>query len=260
MVVENLIPNTEIYLQLLRFFVSLGIGLFVTRTVLMPLSRKLAQKKGGDKKMVHSTENIAAITGIFMTFTVALQAASFGNLVTVLGAVAAAATVAIGFGMRDQVSSVVAGIFIYTDNPFVKGDYIKVNETEGVVKDISLRATILNGGESEKQIVPNSILTQNTVKNFTKGRKTKVSIKTDVDVDKTEEVSRILLEKIENTSETLNKPAPKTIFKHFSDGKMELDTVFWIKDSKDVKDVRSEVLKEFNTEIREKKLFDDDDS
>ena len=67
-------------------------------------------------------------------------------------------TVAVGFGMRDQVGNLVSGIFIHFDNPFIKGDYIKVEETEGVVQEIHLRETIINGAGSEKTMIPNSKL------------------------------------------------------------------------------------------------------
>ncbi len=240
----------------MRFFVALATGVFLTRIGLVPLARSVAVRRGGDKKSVHSIENITSVIGIFISLTVALQAASFGNLVTVLGAIAAAATVAVGFGMREQVGSVVAGIFIYTDNPFIKGDYIKVNDIEGVVKEIGLRATILNGGDSEKQVVPNSILTQNNLKNYTKGRRSKVSISTKIDIEKVEKVKDILFQKIDDAEETLSKPEPKIMFRSIDDGKTDIDVVFWIKDSKKVKEVRSKVLEQFNSEAIKQGLFE----
>ncbi|MFB6115068.1 MAG: hypothetical protein ABEK04_02160, partial [Candidatus Nanohalobium sp.] len=110
--------------QLARFFLALIGGVAVTKLVLMPLTRRLMKKKG-DKKALHSIENLVGVVGLFLTFTIALQVGNFGSLATIIGAIAAALTVAVGFGMRDQVSSVVGGIFIHLDNPFVKGDYIK---------------------------------------------------------------------------------------------------------------------------------------
>ncbi|MFB6115067.1 MAG: mechanosensitive ion channel domain-containing protein, partial [Candidatus Nanohalobium sp.] len=55
-------------------------------------------------------------------------------------------------------------------------DYIKTGDYEGVVKEIKLRATVLNGYSSEKLVVPNSALTTGAVKNYTKGSKTKTSL------------------------------------------------------------------------------------
>ncbi|MFB6182515.1 MAG: mechanosensitive ion channel domain-containing protein [Candidatus Nanohaloarchaea archaeon] len=125
----------------------------------MPTTRKILQIRGKQKKSIHSVENIVGVIGLFITFTVGLQAAKFGNLATILGAIAAALTVAVGFGMRDQISSLVAGILIQLDNPFVKGDYIKVNDQEGKVKEINLRTTIINGKNNEKLVLPNNVLT-----------------------------------------------------------------------------------------------------
>ena len=166
MIVEQILSGSNIYFQLARFFIVVFAGVLLTRAVVMPLSVKLMSRRNSSKKAKHSLENITGLFALFTTLLIALQAASFGNLLTILGTIAAAATVAIGFGMRDQVSSLVAGIFIHTDNPFVKGDYIKVTETAGKIKEINLRTTKLNS-ENDTQIVPNNILNSNTVQNFT---------------------------------------------------------------------------------------------
>ncbi|MFB6180409.1 MAG: mechanosensitive ion channel domain-containing protein [Candidatus Nanohalobium sp.] len=139
---EALITQEKIYIQLAKFFFTLLTGVIITRAVLMPLTKKAFQKRG-DLKASHSFENLAGITGLFLSLTIPLQVGGLGDLATIIGAVAAALTVAVGFGMRDQVASVVGGIFIHLDNPFIKGDYIKTGETSGKIKEIKLRATVL---------------------------------------------------------------------------------------------------------------------
>ena len=96
----GILTGTSTWVQLARFLVTLLVGVAVTRILLMPASRRLVSKKG-DRKVTHSIENLVGVTGLFLTFTVALQAGSFGGLATIIGAIAAALTVAVGFGMRD---------------------------------------------------------------------------------------------------------------------------------------------------------------
>lgn len=254
--IENFIPETEIYLQLLRFFLVLVLGVSITKAVLMPSSSYLVRKRGGDVKAAYSIENIVGILGIFTSLTLALQAAAFGNLVTVLAAVAAAATVAVGFGMRDQVASVVAGVFIHLDNPFVKGDYISVNDTEGVVKNISLRATALNGKDREKQIVPNNMLTSNVVKNFTKGRKTKVPLETIVSADKAGKASELMMNSLNENDKVMEKPKPEIVFKKTEKDETTLEASFWIKDSAKVKDIRGNILEDYVSEMKQEGMFE----
>lgn len=254
--IDQFLNSQDIYFQLARFIIVIVLGTLVTRTALMPFTRRAMARKGSDVKAKHSMENLVGLIGLFITFVVALQAGDFGNLVTVLGTLAAALTVAIGFGMRDQVSSVVAGIFIHTDNPFVKGDYIEFDEFEGVVKEIKLRTTVLNGNNDEKQIVPNNLLTTNVVKNRTKGRGTRSVLEVQVDSKHMEKASEILMKATEDQDEILSSPSPKIGYKSVEDGKIVVRMNYWLRDSERVKDVRSQVLKTFVSSSAEEGIFD----
>lgn len=254
--IENLLYSDQIYFQLARFLVTLVLGVLTTRAVLMPLVVKIMSRRGTSTKAKHSIENIVTLIGLFIALLVALQAASFGNLLTILGTLAAAATVAVGFGMRDQVASVVAGVFILTDNPFVKGDYIKVNDTEGIIKDISLRTTTLNGKNNAEQIVPNNILTTNVVKNYTRDNITKVSIETLIESDKAEIASDLLLNSINENKGTLDKPEPEIRFRKISEGKTDMEATFWIRNAGKVKSTRSSVLQDYSERAKKEGLFE----
>lgn len=249
--IDQFLTSQQVYFQLARFVIAIALGTIIIRTVLMPLTRRAMSRKGSDIKARHSMENIVGLTGLFLTFIIALQAGDFGNLVTVLGTIAAAMTVAIGFGMRDQVSSIVAGIFIHTDNPFVKGDYIKVNEYEGVVKEIKLRATTLNGKNDEKQIVPNNLLTTNVVKNQTKGRRTKAGLDLKISSENLEKASELLVNSATEQEEVLNNPGPEVNYSGIEDGKIETKLAYWLNGSDKVKSVRSKVLKTFAQKMAE---------
>lgn len=239
--IEDLLTGGEIYFQIARFFIALVIGMFLTKTLLVPLVGRLTRRKA-DEKATQSLENLSWIIGVFVSFTIALQAAEFGNLVTVLGTLAAAVTVAVGFGMREQVSSLVAGVFIHTDNPFLKGDYIKVNDVEGVVGDIRMRTTILNGRENEKQVVPNHILTQNVVRNFTKGKKTKCKIQLTEKLGIIDQVKQAIDQSVKEIDGKLDKPEPKVTIDELEEDKAKLTVSFWIKSSDNVKMMKQKFL------------------
>lgn len=247
--------NTQVYVQLLLFFGSLVIGVLLTRAVLMPAAGKVIRRRDGDIKAQHSFENIIGMTGLFLTFTVALQVADFGNLLTVLGTIAAAATVAVGFGMRDQISSLVAGIFIHTDNPYVKGDYIKVDEFEGVVKEVRLRATVIETDKDPKQVVPNNMVTTKTLKNFTRGRKTRRNIEITSEPEKAEETLSILKEAVEGVDAVWQKPAPSSSFEGVEDGKMKLRCSYWIGSPENADEIKDQIMRDFNSRMKDEGMY-----
>lgn len=257
MVLEKLFPDIAVYLQVGRFFLVLAAGILFTRVFLMPLASRLVEKRGGDKVSVHTYSSMTGLVGLFMSFIVALQAAQFGGLVTVLGAITAALTVAVGFGMRDQISNIVGGFFVYTDAPFVKGDYIKVNDKEGVVKEIKLRQTILNGPSSGKLVIPNSVLTLNPVENLTKGRKTKIVEEMAVEPRDAAELEEICLEVMAANEEVLEEPAPEVSYEKLG-SEVGISLNCWVQDSKDAKQVESELLSEIMGKAERKDLFKKD--
>lgn len=62
----------------------------------------------------------------------------------------------------------VAGLFIVIFKPFRVGDYIKLDDERiGIVQDITLRHTVINNFENKRLIIPNSIISTESVLNHT---------------------------------------------------------------------------------------------
>ncbi len=95
------------------------------------------------------------------------------NLTTVLATVLAGAGVAgivIGFAAKDVFSNLLAGIFIIVDRPFKIGEYVSVEGENigGTVKEIRLRSTKLISADNTLITVPNSLLANNPVINYSR--------------------------------------------------------------------------------------------
>ncbi|MDY6769084.1 MAG: mechanosensitive ion channel [Candidatus Nanohaloarchaea archaeon] len=253
--IERLLGSASVYFQLARFFVVFFIGLFVTRAAVMPAARWLIGRRGGEKKAVYSAENLVGVLGVFISLTAALQAAAFGNLVTVVGTVAAALTIAIGFGMREQIGNLVSGLFIQLDTPFLRGDYIRSGDIEGRVKDIKLRETRLRSPTGEKLVVPNSSLSNNPLRNFTRDRSTFNKLDITVDPEDAAAVEELLHDIATGTDAVLETPEPEVHYEGMSDGKVVLELVYAVKESADVKAVRTAIVDAFSDRGVEAGIF-----
>jgi len=72
----------------------------------------------------------------------------------------------IGFAAQSAIANLVSGLFIVIFRPFRIGDYIKLDEERlGIVTNISLRHTIINNFENKRLIIPNSIITKESILN-----------------------------------------------------------------------------------------------
>ena len=156
--------------------------------------------------------------------------------------------------MREQVGNLVSGIFIHFDNPFIKGDYIKVGEVEGVVKEINLRDTVVNGDGVEKTVVPNSTLMNSPLTNYTKGVKTKTSVSLKINPEKLEETKELILQIAQSQDKVLEKPEPELVFKDLEEQKGELH--YWIKDPKNSKRIRSQIMEEYLKKAHEQSILE----
>jgi small-conductance mechanosensitive channel len=63
---------------------------------------------------------------------------------------------ALGFALKDIISSTVAGVLILLNRPFVAGDRIKVAGVEGTVASIELRYTAIADPAGQRHLVPNA--------------------------------------------------------------------------------------------------------
>lgn len=71
-----------------------------------------------------------------------------------------------GLAAQQAFSNIVSGIFIVIFKPFRVGDMIKVgNLNYGIVEDITLRHTIINNFENKRIIIPNSVISSETIIN-----------------------------------------------------------------------------------------------
>jgi len=76
---------------------------------------------------------------------------AIGPLLTAAGIVG----VAMGFGSQYLIRDLISGLFIILENQYRVGDVIKIDDTTGVVEDISLRATVLRDMDGTAHYIAN---------------------------------------------------------------------------------------------------------
>ncbi len=80
--------------------------------------------------------------------------------------IASALSVGVGFGLQTMVNNFVSGIILIFERPIKVGDWIKVGSTEGYVKKISIRYTLILAFDRTEVFVPNSEIISGQVTNW----------------------------------------------------------------------------------------------
>lgn len=86
------------------------------------------------------------------------------SLITSLGIVG----LTISLAAKDYATNFMGGVIIIFEKPFAIGDWIQTSAGEGAVEDISFRSTVIRTLEDSQLIVPNHVLVDNPVTNFSK--------------------------------------------------------------------------------------------
>lgn len=98
--------------------------------------------------------------------------------------------VVVGFASQKAFSNIITGVFILVFKPFKIGDIIEVtNGQKGMIEEITLRHTIIRDYENRRIIIPNSIISEETlinssIKDETIRKHVLFSISYDSDIDK----------------------------------------------------------------------------
>ena len=88
------------------------------------------------------------------------------TLGTTLLASAGIATAVLAFASQAALSNIISGVFIVIFKPFRVEDMIKIEgDKAGVVEDITLRHTVIRDFQNQRIIIPNSVISAQTVVN-----------------------------------------------------------------------------------------------
>ena len=90
---------------------------------------------------------------------------------------------AFALAAKDLLANIFSGIILITDKPFSNGDWIQTSDIEGTVQDINFRSTKIKRFDNSLIIVPNSILANAPITNFTKRTMRRITFTLNVKYD-----------------------------------------------------------------------------
>jgi small-conductance mechanosensitive channel len=199
------------------------------RVFVAPVINRVLKRRTLDKHARRPLVKLVRIVTSFAAVAIAFTFAGYGNILTAIATIGAAATLAIGFAMQDVLSNFVAGVFIYTDKPFRIGDWIEWDDYSGIVEDISLRVTRVRTFDNELLTVPNSKLTSRVIKNPVAKERLRLKflfgIGYDDDID---EATEIIVEEAENQDGIVDDPEPSVRLTELGDSSVGLQSRIWI--------------------------------
>lgn len=230
----------------------LGINKILFEKVFPHLTRKTETQI--DDELLPLLKGIVNVAIVFVGILAILNLI-WGINVTPLFASAGIAGIAVAFAAQDSIAQLFGGISIYFDQPFKRGDRIELESGEvGIVHEVGIRTTRIMNLYNNMIIIPNSIIANSKVVNFTSPQsimvvKMTMGVAYGSDVEK---VRNVLYAIIRDIDLVLDDPAAAVRLENFGESSLDFALYMWIKNPADkiklIDMVNSSISEEFAKE------------
>ena len=143
--------------------IFLSIGWKVINKTLKRI-RRILESKNADPTITRFLDNVMNVTLKTVLTIIILQ--YIGVNLTGLTTIVASAGVALSLALKGSLANLAGGVIILVARPFNVGDFIETTEHSGVVEKISIFYTYLVTFDNKQILIPNGILTDSSIVNY----------------------------------------------------------------------------------------------
>lgn len=229
------VASILIFLLLLTFFVLAGI--FARRALNRRVFKRIKIDPGTSYTLSRITQYAIITIGVLVSLN--FVGINLSSLTVIFGLL----SVGIGFGLQNITANFISGLIILFERPISVGDRVVVNDIEGDVTEINIRATMVRTVNNIFIIVPNSEFVSKNVINYSHGDPSYrldidvgVSYKSDLDT-----VLEALEEVAEKNKSVMKNPDPEVHLIEFGESSWNMELRVWIPDVKHYPRVRNEL-------------------
>lgn len=213
--------------QVLAVPLMLIVGYLLVRWLITAVTDAM-RRKGVSPDVVQIVQRALLILGLVILVITTLDYLSVP--LTAFAFVSGAVAIGVGFGAQNIINNFISGWILMWERPIRINDFIEVGETTGTVEQINTRSTRVRRVDGVHLLVPNSILLEQTVVNWTLVDQmlrciVRVGVAYGSDVQL---VHRLLMKAMSDSSMILEDPEPMALFADFGDNSLNFDCVFWV--------------------------------
>lgn len=216
------LPNFLI--ALIVFVISLILSKYISNLSLRLLDRSKLQRS-----MKNLISRIVSIVVILFGMFLVLGILDLSKTLNTILAGAGVVGLAIGLALQGALANIYSGI-VLSYVKFIKfGDWIQSNGYEGEVVDIDLRSVSLKQPDNNMVYIPNKLVVENPIKNFSTTAQSRVILtcgvaySTDLRFAK-----KVVQETIADSFDSINAEDVLFIYREFGDSSINFETRFWI--------------------------------
>jgi len=167
--------SLDSFLNILLFIIAVFFATWIVSRIVRFIIRRIIKKRNLTRTRDYSTTSLKFLmnsvkffAGIIAILIVIFAVPVFRDKAGIIFSGAGILAAIIGFAAQAAISNLIAGAFIVIFKPFRVGDFIRLDDLRvGIVEDITLRHTVINNFENKRLIIPNSVISTESVLNHT---------------------------------------------------------------------------------------------
>lgn len=202
----------------------------ISRSVQRIVARTMSRRKVAGRVTVSVIQRLLHYSVMLVGIGVALDTVGF-QLGTLFAAGAIFA-VGLGFAMQNIAQNFVSGVILLLERSIKPDDILEVQGVVVRVVEMRIRSTLVRTRDDEELIVPNSVLVQSTVKNYTL-RDSLYRLRAPVGVVYSSDMALVLetLTKVAEQIEWRNKERdPRVLMRAFGNSSVDFEVSIWTDD------------------------------
>ncbi len=220
------LPNT---MNIVYSLIVIIAAVLINKLVFHGLINRMAKKAGIEKHYVKPIRHASSVVVYLAAFLTILYIFGVYGSLTSLMAGAGIAGIVIGFALQDALSGIVSGILLFLTRPFKIEDWVEIDGTEGIVKDLTLQRTRILTLDGEDVTLHNSQVNRSKITNKTREPESRIEVSIGVDYDTDMEKAIGICEEIlQDTDYVLSEKPQKTLVEEFGGSSINLILRFWI--------------------------------
>lgn len=190
--------------------------------------------------------------GVLIVSVVAVWEVSVTNVILGAGVTSVVAALA----ARQTLTSVFAGVSLFSTDVFRVGDWVKIDDRFGQIEQMTLFNTMMRSPQGETHVIPNDEVITRDITNLGKGRYRNdvlVGIDYDTDIDRARVICDEVLEALTaDRSNAIDGYHPTTV-KDFEDSQITLAVKMWVEEPRPmvINHAQTEVLSTIQAEFEE---------
>lgn len=215
---------------LVTALVIILITVLISRLAQAGMRRWLERRGVSDEGSIVVTGRLLHYIVLFVGFGIAVH--TMGINLSALFAAGAIFAIGLGFAMQTIAQNFVSGVILLVERAITPGDVLEVEGRVVRVLRMGIRSTVVRSRDGEDVIVPNSVLVQSIVKNYTLDDgayrvRTRVGVTYGSDLKLVREV----LEDVANRIRTdLPNTRPQVLLLEFGNHSVDFEVAIWMDD------------------------------